>query len=76
MYIKKLSRGTFIDTEKCVSMIGGNRFDLVLVAATRARELARQHRHAENKSQLNAPVSALLDIQEGRVGREYLKRIR
>ena len=76
MYIKKLSRGTFIDTEKCVSMIGGNRFDLVLIAATRARELARQHRHAENKSQLNAPVAALLDIQEGRVGREYLKRIR
>lgn len=76
MVIKKLSRGTSIDTEKCVEMSGGNRFDMVLIAATRARELSRQHRHAENKSQLNAPVAALLDIQEGRVGREYLKRIR
>ena len=76
MVIKKLSRGTTIDTEKCVEMSGGNRFDMVLIAATRARELSRQHRHAENKGHLNAPVAALLDIQEGRVGREYLKRIR
>ena len=76
MAIKQLSRGTTIDTETCVEMIGGNRFDLVLIAAVRARELARQHRHAENKGQLNAPVAALLDIQEGRVGQEYLKRIR
>ena len=57
-------------------MVGGNRFDLVLVAATRARELARQHRHAENRTQLNAPVTALLEIQEGKIGREYLKKIR
>jgi len=76
MSIKKLSRGTTIDTEKCVEMIGGNRFDMVLIASIRARELSRQHRHAENKGQLNAPVTALLDIQEGRVGQEYLKRIR
>ena len=76
MSIKKLSRGTTIDTEKCVEMIGGNRFDMVLIASIRARELSRQHRHAENKEQLNAPVTALHDIQEGRVGREYLKRIR
>ena len=76
MYIKKLSRGTSIDTEKCVSMIGGNRFDLVLIAATRARELARQHRHAETRTQLNSPVTALLEIQEGKIGREYLTRIR
>ena len=76
MVIKKLSRGTSIDTEKCVEMSGGNRFDMVLIAAIRARELSRQHRHAENKGHLNAPVAALLDIQEGRVGQEYLKRIR
>jgi DNA-directed RNA polymerase subunit K/omega len=76
MAIKQVSRGTIIDTDKCVEMSGGNRFDMVLIAAIRARELSRQHRHAENKGQLNAPVTALLDIQEGRVGRDYLKRIR
>ena len=76
MSIKTLSRGTTIDTEKCVEMVGGNRFNLVLIAATRARELARQHRHAENKGQMNAPVAALLEVQEGKIGAEYLKRVR
>lgn len=76
MAIKTLSRGTSIDTEQCVQNIGGNRFNLVLIAATRARELARQHRHAENKGQLNAPVTALLEVQEGKIGAEYLKRVR
>ena len=76
MAIKQLSRGTSINTEQCVQNIGGNRFNLVLIAATRARELARQHRHAENKGQLNAPVTALLEIQEGKIGAEYLKRVR
>jgi DNA-directed RNA polymerase omega subunit len=76
MAIKKLSRGTSIDTNQCVENVGGNRFNLVLIAAARARELARQHRHAENKGQLNAPVTALLEIQEGKIGIEYLKRVR
>jgi len=76
MAIKQLSRGTSIDTNQCVENIGGNRFNLVLIAAARARELARQHRHAENKGQLNAPVTALLEIQEGKIGAEYLKRVR
>ena len=75
--IRKLStsRGTDLNTDLCVENIG-NRFDLVIVAAIRAKELARQHRNSENPGQLNAPVTALLDIQEGRVGREYLKRVR
>ena len=71
----KLSRGPSIDTEKCVENVGGNRFDLVIAAAARARELERRHRSSESTHQLNSPVTALLDIQEGRVGREYLKRI-
>ena len=76
MAIKKLSRGTSIDTNQCVENAGGNRFNLVLIAAARARELARQHRYSENKGQLNAPVTALLEIQEGKIGIEYLKRVR
>ena len=73
--IKKLSRGTEINTEQCVENVGGNRFELVIIAAARSRELARKHKHAELSTQLNAPVQALLDIQEGRIGREYLKRV-
>lgn len=75
MKYKVASRGTGIDTDQCVEKIG-NRFELVLVAAIRTRELARQHKNSGSTSQLNAPVTALLEIQEGRVGPEYLKRIR
>jgi DNA-directed RNA polymerase omega subunit len=75
MKAKTLSRGPTIDTEKCVEKVGGNRFDLVLIATARARELAQRHRSAEMTTQMNAPVGALLDIQEGRVGREYLKKV-
>jgi DNA-directed RNA polymerase subunit K/omega len=72
---KTLSRGPSIDTEKCVAQVGGNKFDLVLIAAVRSRELSRRHKIAELITHLNAPVAALLDIQEGRVGKEYLKKV-
>jgi DNA-directed RNA polymerase omega subunit len=73
--INKLSRGTVIDTEQCIENIGGNRFDLIIIAAARSREISRKHRQSGLTTQINAPVAALLDIQEGRVGKEYLKRV-
>jgi len=72
---KVSSRGTSLNNDLCVENVG-NRFDLVIVAAIRAKELARQHRHSERTEHINAPVTALLEIQEGKIGREYLKRIR
>ncbi len=70
-----LSRGPQIDTETCVENAGGNRFDLVLIAAARAREISRRHKHDELTTQVNAPVSALLDVQTGLVGKEYLRKV-
>lgn len=72
-----LSRGPGIDTEQCVANVG-NKFDLVLIAAARARELKRQNRENPNATfaQVHTTVTALLDIQEGRVGREYLKKVK
>ncbi len=72
---KKLSRGPEIDTNLCVDKAGGNRFDLVLIAAARAREISRKHKAAELGTQVNAPVSALLDVQNGLVGKEYLRKV-
>ena len=69
------SRGPQVDTEKCVVQAGGNRFDLVLIATVRARELSRRHKAAGLTTQVNSPVSALLDIQEGKIGKGYLKRV-
>jgi DNA-directed RNA polymerase subunit omega len=61
-------------SEDAVNMIG-NRFDLVLIAAQRARELKRGHRSLLN-TKAGASVTALQEIEAGLVGREYLKRIR
>jgi len=72
---KTASRGTTLDTDLCVKNVE-NRFDLVIIAAIRAKELTRQHRHSERKEHINAPVTALLEIQEGKIDREYLKRVR
>ena len=75
MAIKTLSRGPSLDTEQCIKNAGGNRFNLVIMAAVRARELARAHKRAERSDQLNAPVSALLEFQEGKIGIEYLRKV-
>jgi DNA-directed RNA polymerase omega subunit len=49
MKSKVLSRGPSIDTEKCVENVGGNRFDLVLIATERAREIKRQHQESDKR---------------------------
>ena len=49
---------------------------MVVIAAQRARELARQHRYKEDGTQFNAPISALLEIQSGEIGIEYIRKIR
>lgn len=63
-----------ITSEKAAIMVG-NKFDLVLIASQRVRELKRG---ALPKVQgKNGPVvTALREIEEGHIGRDYLKRIR
>jgi DNA-directed RNA polymerase omega subunit len=75
--MKKLdaSRGTQIDTEKCVANIGANRFDLVLIAAARAREIKRRNMSSDRREHIFPTVSALLEIQNGEIGRDYLRKV-
>lgn len=68
------SRGTQIDTTVCVDKIG-NRFDLILAASARAREISRLNRSSTRFEHTHAPVTALLEVQEGKIGREYLKKV-
>lgn len=62
-----------ITSQKAAEAVG-NRFDLVLIASIRARELKRNY-----KSKIvcnNGPmVTALREIEEGLVGRDYLKKV-
>lgn len=62
-----------ITSQKAAEMVG-NRFDLVLIAAARARELKKGH-HPRILSKNGPSVTALKEIEEGKIGREYLKKI-
>jgi hypothetical protein len=68
------SRSPIIDTERCVRQAGGGRYDLVLVAAQRLRELKRQHR--EDNKYVTA-IDALLEVQGGQVNIvDYLAKVK
>jgi len=53
----------------------GNRYDMILIASERVRELVKGHKP---KIQTNNKysVTALLEIEQGHVGREYLKKLK
>ena len=67
------SRARYTSEEAAIAV--GNRFDLVLIASQRVRELKRGHRSMLNTN-AGPIVTALQEIEAGLVGREYLKRIR
>ena len=54
----------------------GNRFDLVLIASQRVRELKRGAMPKVPKGKNSAGVTALREIEQGFIGRDYLKRIK
>ena len=63
-----------ITSQLAVEQIG-NRYDLVLVASIRARELTRGHMPFVSKK--GGPiVTALREIEEGKVGKDYLLKLK
>jgi len=69
------SRGTHIDTERCVNNIG-NRFQLVIIASMRAREIAQLNRHSNRFEHLHTPVTALLEVQSGELQLGDIRRVK
>ena len=63
-----------ISSEKAVEAVG-NRYDLVLIAAQRVRELKNNHR-PKLQTKDGPCLTALKEIEEGLVGRDYLKRLK
>lgn len=72
------------DIDKATANVG-NRFDLVLIASERVRELSRERREKEDmeeksplKRKKHEPLQAkaLTDIENGFVGRSYLDRVK
>ena len=62
-------------TSEEAALMVGNRFDLVLIASQRVRELKRGHRSTLN-TKAGPIVTSLQEIEAGLVGREYLKRVK
>ena len=72
-----LSRGPGVDTEVCTMNAGGNRFDLVLIASERAREIRRQHKDSDKREHVHSIVTALEEIQRGDIDpRKYLNKVK
>jgi DNA-directed RNA polymerase omega subunit len=72
-----LSRGLGIDIEICTAQAGGNKFDLVLIAAERAREIRRQNKESDKREHVHSIVTALEEIQRGEIEpRKYLNKVR
>lgn len=53
----------------------GNRFDLVLIMAKRVRELKAGHR-AKVTGAGGITATAQLEVEQGHIGREYLKKVK
>jgi len=67
------SRGSQIDLEQCVAA-AGTRYDLVIAASQRLRELKRQ---ARETGAYVTPVDALLEMQQGRINMpQYLAKVK
>ena len=71
-----VSRVGQLDNDKIVEMSGGNRFNLVIMAAARSREIRRQNKDSQKFEHLHSNVSALLDFQSGECGSDYMKKIK
>ena len=60
-----------LSNEAAVEAVG-NRYDLVLIGARRARELSRGDKPKIDGPKHSSVVTALKEIEQGLVGREYL----
>ena len=62
-----------VTSQMAVEMVG-NRYDLILIASMRARELKKGYiQLVDKKGGYN--VTALREIEEGFIGREYLAKL-
>lgn len=61
-----------ITSEKAVEQIG-NRYELILIASRRARELTHGYAPSINTND-GSVVKAIREIEQGHIGRDYLHK--
>ena len=73
MTVRIESRNTLIDTERCVHHAGG-RYDLVIAASQRLREMKRRARETND---VVTPIDALMEVQSGTFNMtDYLAKVK
>ena len=64
-----------ITSQEAVEQVG-NRYDLILIGSVRARELKKGHIPLTSKVGSSPVVTALREIEEGKIGLEYISKVR
>lgn len=70
-----------VDIDQALTSFDNNRFYLILAAAVRAREIASQRIFHERNGvkilhESKPTVEALCEVASGKIGKEYLNKIR
>lgn len=73
---KYVSRGEQLDKELCTKQAGGNQFELVIMASQRAREIKQQNSHSIKMEHRHGVVTALLEIQSGKIDPKWQQKIK
>jgi DNA-directed RNA polymerase omega subunit len=76
MSSKYHSRHQEFNKETCVKNAGGNQFDLIIMAAQRAREIKMGNSHSMKMEHHHGVMTALLEIQAGKADFEFFKKIK
>ena len=62
-----------VDYQKCAELIG-SRYDMILIASLRAKELKKVT--VKGKPYNGHVITALKEIENGLIGREYLNKLK
>jgi DNA-directed RNA polymerase omega subunit len=70
-----------VNIDQALDVFDNNQFQLILAASVRAREIASQRVFQERNGvkmlyESKPAVEALVDVASGKVGKEYLNKIR
>jgi DNA-directed RNA polymerase subunit K/omega len=72
----QLSRGPQFNKEKAMQVAGINQYELILAGAAYARELRKDSHYSTDVRHTHPVVTALLEIQDGKVDCSQFKTIR
>lgn len=79
--MKTLNTVERYNIDNCVKSFEGSRYKMILAGAARAREIANKRtfaeKHGDKTKYANKPiVEALVEIDQGKFGVEYLNKIK